>query len=255
MSDSSVADPVDGPTDSRLLDADSRAAEGTRDSDDSSVTSSALRTEGTSDVAPSRCAGRWWRAVGLGLVVSMPTAWLLSYAATLPFFLGLFFFVLFGLMIGAVMHRAAAAGRPYGKASLVLGTTVVVIAGWAVSLAKESRDFPADMAAIAPNLTRDIGGRSVDEFRAAVVADVRRFLRESYPPGGAIGYARWVILSGELKKGQIAGVNRTLRRPQHGLWWAVRVVLSIGLLGFGVGSQTLQLTRRSDPAVRVMDEK
>ncbi|UCC29754.1 MAG: hypothetical protein JSU86_16305 [Phycisphaerales bacterium] len=184
---------------------------------------------------------RWWLAVVVGLIVSMPLAWLLSYAALLPFYFGVFFFALFGLLIGSAMHRIASPGRPYGRVVLVAGTTVVVLVGWTASIVKEGRDFPMDMAVKAGNRTRDIGDRTISEYRALVAEEVRRFLRERYPPGGTIGYVRWVLTSGELKKGQIASVHRTLEPVQRGFTWAARVVLSIALFAFGIGSQTLPL--------------
>lgn len=216
------------------------------------------RRDPTPTAVPTTRSGspaRWWMAVALGAIVSMPLAWLLSYAAMLPFFIGLFFFALFGLIIGAVMHRVASPGRPYNRTALVVGTTMIVAAGWIASIVKESRDFPGDMAVETANRTRDIGDRSVEEYRAAVADEIRHFLRKHYPPGGTFGYIRWVVTSGELKKGQIENVSRTLRRSQRKSWWAIRVILSIALFGFGIGSQTLPLRLASEPAVRAINEK
>ncbi len=192
---------------------------------------------------------RWSLAVAGGTVFSYPLAWLLSYAASLPFFIGLFFFVLFGLVIGAVTYRIAVPGRPYGRWPLVIGTTIIVATVWSISMIMESRDFPYDMAKLAAFKTRDIGDRTVEEFRAEVSTDVRRFLRERYPPGGTIGYVRWVLTNGRLAQGELESVKRTLRlRRQTKVWWAIRVVLSIALLGFGIGSQTLGLSAAVEPA-------
>ncbi len=197
---------------------------------------------------------RWWLAVVAGVIVSLPLAWLLSHAALLPFFLGVFFFALFGLVIGAVMHRVAAPARPYPSATLLVGTTIVVAFGLVASLTMESRDFPRKMAVEAGDKTRDIGNRTIDEYRTAVANDIRRYLHEQYPPGGTLGYVRWALTSGTLKKGQIAHVNRTLRRTQCQGWWAVRVILSAGLLAFGIGSQTLPLKLIRERLVRAMDK-
>ena len=57
---------------------------------------------------PHSSTMRWWLAVLAGVAVTLPVAWLLSFAGTLPFFLGVFFFALFGLLIGAVIYRVAA---------------------------------------------------------------------------------------------------------------------------------------------------
>lgn len=209
------------------------------------MTSEAIRSTG--NAASSRAHTRWWAATGVGTVVSLPFAWLLSYAAMLPFYLGLFFFMLFGLFIGAVTFRIAARGRPYRRFAVLAGTTFIVGACWTASLVKESRDFPADVAADAVRRTRDIGRRSADDYRKAVIEEVRAFVREQHPPGGVLGYARWMLLEGELKKGAIPSFDQPVRRSPARLGWAVRVVLSIALLGFAVGSQTLPLSRPGDP--------
>ena len=197
---------------------------------------------------------RWWFAVVIGALLSLPVAWLLSYAATLPFFLGPFFFALFGLMIGASMHRIAAVRRPYSSSALVVGTTFVVALLWCVSIVKESRDFPREIAAQAASHHRTLDGRTIDEFHAMVSDDVRRFLREAYAPGGTIGYIRWALTRGEFKPGQVEGITRTVRPRQSRFVWGARVVLSIALLGFGIGSQTLPLRLTTERAVRAMDE-
>jgi len=197
-------------------------------------------------VSRETSSARWWWATAAGVIVSLPFAWLLSYAAALPFYLGLFFFMLFGLVIGAVTYRLAAPGRPYGRFAVLAGTTLIVGVCWTTSLVKESTDFPVDLAADAVGRARDIGQRSVEEYRAAVADEVRGFLSDHYPPGGVVGYVRWILLSGEMKKGEIPSFDQTLRRTPARLGWAIRVVLSIGLLGFAVGSQTFALRRPSD---------
>lgn len=197
---------------------------------------------------------RWWCAVAVGAVLALPIAWILSYVAALPFFLGLFFFPLLGLVIGACMHRIAAPARPYGRGSLLLGTTLVVLLAWGGSIVKESRDFPHDIASRVVRATR----RSIDDvhaFRATLANDVRRAVRERYPPGGALGYVRWILADGTLEKGQIPGFEIPITRTPHGWAWAIRVVLSAGLLAFGIGSQTLPLHSTSEHRVRAIDER
>ena len=166
----------------------------------------------------------------------------------LPFYLGLFFFMLFGLVIGAVTFRIAAPGRPYGRIAVLAGTTFMVGVCWTASIVKESRDFPADIADDAVRRIRDIGRRSTDEYRTAVAEEVRTFIRERHPPGGVVGYVRWILLEGEIRKGAIPSFDQTLHRSPARIGWAVRVVLSITLLSFAVGSQTLALSRPSASA-------
>lgn len=195
----------------------------------------------TSDVpGPS---GRWWAGVAVAGLVSLPLAWLLSYAAALPFFLGLFFFMLFGLIIGATAFRVAAGGRPYSMSTLILGTTFLVATTWGLSVLKEARDFPDDVAKRVSLRTRDIGDRTVAEFRSAVAADIRVLLSNRYGPGPIWGYVRWVLTSGEIKRGELPTLNKSVSIPAAHVsgWWAFRVVASVALLGFGISSQTLLL--------------
>jgi len=200
-------------------------------------------------VQGSRSVGRWWIGVGVGSLLALPLAWLLSYAAALPFFLGLFFFMLFGLIIGAAVFRAAAPARPIPSRSLLLGTTILVALTWSLSLAKEAIDFPDDVARRAALRMRDLGGRSAGEFRSAVSAEVRGLLADRYGPGSTFGYVRWVLTSGELKRGELVTLNKAVSLPagQVRFWWAFRVVASIVLLSFGIASQTFSLSDRSKP--------
>jgi hypothetical protein len=188
-------------------------------------------------------------------VICLPFGWLLSYAAALPFFIGLFFFVLFGLVMGAIMHRTASAGRPYPSSALVVGTTIVVIVGSIAPLLIEAWEHPKDMGARALTKSTVLGNRTGPEFKADVAEDIRRLLRERYAPGGFVGYVRWVLAGGEWKKGDVPGVARTLQVEQRGWVWALRVALSVAMLGFGIASQTFLLRLPSDPAVRRMDER
>lgn len=194
-----------------------------------------------SDRMPSH---RWWLGVLVGAVVALPIGWLLSYAATLPLLIGTFFFALFGLMIGAVIHRVAAPGRPFRSGALFLGTTIIVVLVFGETIFLESRDFPGEMADQAARMTRTLGNRSIEEFRAQTTAGVREYLVNNFPPGGTLGYVRWVVTRGRIAAGDIEGVARVLTPIQSGFYWSVRVVLSIALLGFGIGSQTLGLRQK-----------
>ena len=199
-------------------------------------------------------SARWWVAVVVGTIASLPFAWILSYAAALPYFIGLFFFALFGLVIGAVAHRVAGPARPFRAWMLIVGTACIVLTAWTWTMVKEAKDFPMEMVKQA-EATHDIGDRTIAQFRAEVASDVRGFLRERYPPGGTMGDDRWVLTKGQIQRGEIEAVDRTLRVGQSGFWWAFRVVLSAALLAFGVGSQTLALRLARDPIVRAMDDK
>ncbi|UCF34924.1 MAG: hypothetical protein JSV78_06375 [Phycisphaerales bacterium] len=191
--------------------------------------------------------GRWWCAVLVGVWFSLPFSWLLSFGALLPFLLGLFFFALFGLIIGALVFRIAAPGRPYGKGAIVVGTTVIVLVCWCTAFVLESRDFPREMGQKATDATRSID-MTRQQHIEKMAEDVRAYLREEYPPGGLIGYVRWSLTDGRIKKGVLDGPRRTIKRNQVKHWWAIRVVVSIGLLAFGVASMTWPLRLEEDSA-------
>ncbi|MBI4716459.1 MAG: hypothetical protein HY763_01525 [Planctomycetes bacterium] len=203
-----------------------------------------------STALPGHRHARWWLAVCLGTLVTVPFAWLLSHVALLPFLLGLFFFALFGLLIGAIVHRTAAAGRPYARGLLMAGTGVMVLVGWGGSIAMEAWDSPRKLAADALRMARSIGELTPVAYQAEVAEHIREYFRGQYPPGGPVGYARWVLAGGELAAGTISGVDAALGAGQVGATWAVRAALSLLLFGFGVGSQTLLLRLERDPPVR-----
>lgn len=193
--------------------------------------------------------GRWWMGVVVAGVVATPLAWLLNFAASLPFFLGLFFFALFGLIIGAVCFRIAAVDRPYRLRTIVLGTTLLVVGTWALSIYLEASQFASVMAEEAIRLpTLDLEGEPVDTYRARVTSEIEQYMSANYAPGGVIGYVRWAVGSGVLPDGSLPSVPKALRMPQSGPWWIGRVAVSIALLGFGVASQTLNLRLRQDPS-------
>jgi len=192
-------------------------------------------------------------ATGIGLAIGAPFGWILSYAAALPFFLGVFFFALLGLFLDAAVYRAASPAMPYSPGPVWASTALVILWVWGLSLAKEAHDFPHDMAYQAIQRTKDLEGRSPDVFRAAVADEVKLFLRNQYPPGGWRGYGRWLLRSGEIGKTELPSVRSTLRVSQAKGWWVARVLLSLMLLTFGVSSQTFLLKKPPMEARRSPD--
>ncbi len=188
-------------------------------------------------------------ATVVGMLVSVPLGWLLSYAAQLPFYLGLFFFPLFGLMIGAAMHRAAHRARPYHTTPLLVGTTMAVMFCWMFSLTVEANDMPVWVATHASRNPRlKLHNQTIEAYRATVADNMTAYLKETYPPGGLIGYARWASTNGEITQQVAPGLLKSIHAPQRGIWWLIRVMLSVGLLAFGIGSQTLILREEEAPS-------
>lgn len=238
-----------GSTDMPMVDRPSREP-----GDESSSEAASAGAGGSVESFACGPGDRFWFGIFVAAIVAFPLTWLLAYAATLPFFIGIFFFALFGLVIGATVHRVASPGRPYARGTLWAGTIILVAGGWLVSICVESRALPMDFARDAPDWTRNLHGQTRSQFVQDVADRIRSHLRENHPPGGTLGYVRWIATSGEFPKGSIEGVNRTLRVSQRKGWWIARVFLSIGLFWFGISTQTLLLRLpRDPPAVRSSD--
>lgn len=188
---------------------------------------------------------RWWAAVAAGAAVSLPLGWLLSYGAALPFFLGLFFFILFGLLIGAVVFRVGLHARPVPSTRLKIGAAVVVIVCWGLSMGIEVYQFPTDQGAAALTKIAPLpDGMNAESMKAHVAEFVRNTLRREYGSAGFVGYARWIIASSRMEFTVETMTKPVILQPsQHRWWWAVRVLLCIVLLTFGVYTQLIPLTQ------------
>ena len=198
--------------------------------------------------SPVGGGGRWWLAVGSGVAVSLPLGWLLSYGASLPFMLGLFFFALFGLVIGAVVYRVGLAARPVPSMQIRLGTAVVIIMCFGISLAKEARDYPIDMADYVSRTVQLLpDDMTSDDLKTDVVAFIQSTLRERYGSDGTIGYVRWALASGRLEYPVATMTDSLVLTPaQNRFWWIFRVLASAVLLTFGIYSQTALLGKPPD---------
>ena len=196
--------------------------------------------------------GRWWTVVVLTSLLSMPFGWLLSYAAQLPFYLGLFFFVLFGLVIGAAACRMAASRGPFSRGAVLVGTTIIIASCWLTSIVTECLDFPDSMAVKAVAAASTLGDRDLAAYKQSV-AETARGVIQSKHSGPILGYVRWVVTDGEMKANTIAGVRKALRPVHRRQGWVIRVLVSIALLSFGIATQTWPLRsagdgRRAEPA-------
>ena len=196
--------------------------------------------------APGR--SRWWWAVAAGALAAVPLGWLLSYAATLMMLLGLFFFVLFGLVIGAVMYRYGSPARPIPSRRIKLGVALVVLIGWGISYGVEVRDFPIDKANDAIRVVSPLPeGMTREEFKADVERFVRDTLAERYGGSGPIGYARWVLAEKQIEYPVETMLKPIVLTATQGRWlWSTRVTLSIVLLAFGIYSQVSPLRKVSE---------
>jgi len=220
-----------------------------------SVESNSAMVSQSRPVGKKQMSVRWWGAVFAGLVVSVPLGWLLSYGAALVALLGLFFFALFGLVIGAVMYRFGAPARPIPKHQVSLGAAVVVAFCWCLAMTIEVHEFPTDRGNAA---LRDVSplpdGMTAAEFKKNVADFVRNTLVENYGGHGFVGYARWILASSRMEYPVETMTNPiVIKATQYRWWWVVRVVLTIVMLSFGILAQVLPLARSADRAPANID--
>lgn len=186
---------------------------------------------------------QWAMALMVGVLLGLPTGWLLSYLIFLPFYLGFFFFTLFGLVIGAVVYRVAVPCQPVPRARVRTGVCIVVGVCFGSSLLAEATRFPTDVAEKALRSVRTLPkGVTPEAFRADCADFARRRLREVAWPGGIAGYFRWTFASGRFEV-EFEGQARPViyRAQMYRWWWLVRVMLSLSVLTFGVASQMVDL--------------
>lgn len=180
---------------------------------------------------------RWWLAVALALVLLGALGWLLARLIWLPFYLGLFFFLIAGLLVGAFTFRFARPARPVSKGRIIVGVALIAVVGSLVTSVWEYRGFAATAggerqfpearnAAVA-------AGRPVREVEALAAEAFRQALRDEYPPGGLLGYIGWAIHSGEMEL-TVGASTDTVTTAHRGLAWPIRTAAGMLLLAVGL---------------------
>jgi hypothetical protein len=182
----------------------------------------------------------------LGLIVASVLAYtLLSYALSLIAMLGLFFFMLFGLIIGATMYRSADKSRIVPRSQAVVATIIVSLVCWSIAVTKEAVDYPQDFvdAAIDNNKVRKPRGK-VDEIRIELHTFITEYLKTEYPPGGVLGYFKMVATGGSVELTTSSQINPVTIKPRVSAWvWWTRVLASVVLLYVSIWSQVSLLTK------------
>ncbi|MCP4590518.1 MAG: hypothetical protein GY842_07230 [bacterium] len=199
-------------------------------------------TSSASDHPQRRARAAWGMVLGMGL--AFPAGWLLSHASFLVALLGLFFFILFGLVIGAALYRVWRPLRPMARGTIRLGVTLVVLVGWGGSLVWEGIIFPSAVANDAIKQVVKIEGKTGGDVLADAVRDTRAFLAERYPPGGVVGYWQWAI-AGDTVEIPITGVDKPkpITHKSTGWFFVVRALLAGLLWTLAVRSQVSPLAK------------
>lgn len=190
---------------------------------------------------PSR--SRLWLAWLLGLALAIPAGWVMVPIAVLPWFLGLYFFLPFGLLIGAMMYRLALPAAPAPRRLLILIGVVTGGALWSASLVGEYRYLPVGaFKVVRASIPIVLDERREQELRDTIAERIALQLQERYPPGGMIGYVRWIVGRQRLQVPRVIDSTTLGYRTAGGGWrWPVRIVLSLLLTVGAIISQLLGL--------------
>ncbi len=210
--------------------------------------------------------------LAVGGLLAIPAGWLMATLALLPLFLGLFFNMIVGLLIGAVVFRIARPAAPFAmRGAIALGAWIAVSA-WTAGLAFEylntrgydlpwyregawqwvSVDGDATRTARLFFRHRSMTAPEKTSLRVQTREAFDHQLAERYPPGGFAGFLRWsAARQGELEVPTVfSAASLELNPKQRGVPWLIRSTLSLLLLCFAVLSQVLGLAKqgaRTDP--------
>ncbi len=184
------------------------------------------------------------RALLVGAVLALPVGYLLAYLAPMPYFLGLFFFLLLALLVGASMCRAARPAAPIPRERMTPVSLIVALLIWTSVIFVEYRWFPdyAVRNAVKMSLTTRMTSSELTTYRQHVRKEALEQLNARYRPGGFLGYLRWAVTSGrmDLPRGG-SSEPVALQNVQLPVGWIIRVSASLVLLLFGVDSQMASL--------------
>jgi xanthosine utilization system XapX-like protein len=199
-------------------------------------------------------AGRLRLGLIVALVALLPLSWLLARLIWLPFYFGLFFFLVAGLLVGAVAFRVARAARPAPGRMVIRGAILVSILVAASSVCWEHRHiasnagtggkFPnARNAAVAAGRSpREVAARATEAFNAQLDAQ--------YAPGGTIGYVRWAALGGPIVL-TVNGDDEKIVNDHQGIAWIVRTLFAVALMTAGLWS-SLESLRCPAPVSNIL---
>jgi hypothetical protein len=187
---------------------------------------------------------RFWTAAAVSTGLGFLAGWfLMPPLAPLLYVMGLFFFLLIGLLLGAAAYRFAQPAAPIPKNRLWGLIVVVSLTLWSATMVKEYLHLPLAAEDAVRKSFKMIP--NADE-RQRLETGLRQFIVEhfktQYAPGSLIGYARWSLFSGELEVPRILdGRTVHLKMSQRKFWWGFRVIFSLLFTAGAFASQVLPL--------------
>jgi hypothetical protein len=206
-------------------------------------------TPGTASVPPTPTGWIGWALIA-GAVVAVPIGWLLAYLAALPFMLGIFFFLVLGLITGATMFRfGSKAALPATWVLWFIGSTVAIILSL-TSLWAEYQALPGGVKnVVRKTYYASFTQQDLADLQAQVRSHVDSYLADQYPPGGLVGYVKWAARNGTMTVPRFQKPGDVQYRLLHKQGkWLFRVVLCALLVEWTIMSQMLALRNRKDQA-------
>ncbi len=201
----------------------------------------------SSTVGSTAGGGRGRYLLGCVLVVAMGVGLskLLATAGLLPFIFGIvgvFFFMLVGLLLAAIMYRFGRDIAPLPR-SLVIGSIVVLtlaITGGTVFFEYLSL---VDNAAEEVLRVNDLNPRERQQREMVVRMrqQIEDYWRSEHGFGGPIGDVAWAAGGSAFQIGPADGGERQVVHPQSGFTWLLRGLISFAALGWAVWAQVYPL--------------
>lgn len=185
---------------------------------------------------------------GLVTVIGVVLSKLLASAGLLPFvfgIVGVFFFMLVGLILGAILFRCGAGARPMRRGVLLASVLVPTVAISAGTVVFEYRSVVIDNAEQALRVQNK---NPRDPKFAAEKAQMRQMIenywRTRFGVGGVGGYVAWTLHGGKFKIGPTDADERVVvQHKQAGALWLFRAAISFAALGWAMGAQVWPLRR------------
>lgn len=181
--------------------------------------------------------GLRWLAVALvALLVLLSLDYLLGLVIWLPFYSGLFGYLLAGLIAGGTAFRMARSLRPVTRSRIILFSILMATVNAPFALYWEYHHVAEGVAGL-PGF-RKLRARAarehtpVREINDRINEEFRTQLALLYPPGRMLGYARWCIASGEMVVA-VGDASDTVFTDHQRWTWLVRSIIAyvLSILG------------------------
>lgn len=192
---------------------------------------------------------RYVLGCGLVTVIGVALSRLLASAGLLPFvfgIVGVFFFMLVGLILGAILFRCGGGARPVGRGLLLASVLVPTVAISAGTVVFEYRSVVVDHAEQALRVqNKNPRDRKFAAEKAQMRQMIENYWRTRFGAGGVAGYVAWTLRGGKFKIGPTDADERVVvQHKQPGVLWLIRAVISFAALGWAIGGQVWPLGRR-----------